>query len=238
MDDEAARERFGMIPLRAAREAGLAGCDYRVLIVIASHANERGFAWPSLKTIASLARTTVPKVSPAIKKLEAAGLLRKQNRVTARGDWNSNVYQVLLQKGVPTAGCGSRVVPSDGTGTAWGGNRTDQGTDQRTETPPPAREGSALDAYRPGSEFATWAAVYTEFEKHPEFDPFDPEILEDFRDYYRSEGKTSADLEAAFRRWVRKELRLRCSGRNRQVRRGSRAGLIETALNEVRRTDG
>jgi hypothetical protein len=58
MDDEAARERFGMIPLRAAREAGLAGCDYRVLIVIASHANERGFAWPSLKTIASLARTT------------------------------------------------------------------------------------------------------------------------------------------------------------------------------------
>src|ERR1700730_5984626 len=109
MDDEAARERFGMIPLRAASEAGLAGCDYRVLSVIASLANERGFAWPSLKTIASLARTTVPKVSPAIKKLEAAGLLRKQNRVTARGDWNSNVYQVLLQKGVPTAGCGSRV---------------------------------------------------------------------------------------------------------------------------------
>ena len=134
-----------MIPLRAAREAGLAGCDYRVLIVIASHANERGFAWPSLKTIASLARTTVPKVSPAIKKLEAAGLLRKQNRVTARGDWNSNVYQVLLQKGVPTAGCGSRVVPSDGTGTAWGGNRTDQGTDQRTETPlPRAREALSM----------------------------------------------------------------------------------------------
>jgi hypothetical protein len=50
--------RYARIPLRAATEPGLTLTDLRVLIVIARHANKERLAWPSLTTIATLARTT------------------------------------------------------------------------------------------------------------------------------------------------------------------------------------
>ena len=50
--------RYARISLRAATEPGLTLTDLRVLIVFAWHANKERLAWPSLTTIAALARTT------------------------------------------------------------------------------------------------------------------------------------------------------------------------------------
>jgi len=86
--------RFARIPLRAVTEPGLTLTDLRVLIVIAWHANKERLAWPSLTTIATLARTTEHKVTVSTKKLETKRLLRKHRRRAKHG-W-ANVYEILL----------------------------------------------------------------------------------------------------------------------------------------------
>jgi hypothetical protein len=68
--------RYAQIPLREASEPGLTATDHKVLLVIAWHANKKWLAWPSLRTIATLARTTEHKVTVSTKKLEAKGLLQ------------------------------------------------------------------------------------------------------------------------------------------------------------------
>src|ERR1700730_14952368 len=92
--DNEAGARFARIPLRAVTEPGLTLTDLRVLIVIAWHANIERLAWPSLTTIATLARTTEHKVTVSTKKLETKRLLRKHRRRAKHG-W-ANVYEILL----------------------------------------------------------------------------------------------------------------------------------------------
>src|ERR1700730_4823861 len=92
--DNEAGARFARIPLRAVTEPGLTLTDLRVLIVIAWHANKERLAWPSLTTIATLARTTEHKVTVSTKKLETKRLLR-QHRPGAKHGW-ANVYEILL----------------------------------------------------------------------------------------------------------------------------------------------
>jgi hypothetical protein len=204
MSDKADK-RFGKIPIWVAA-LGLTGCELRVLLALAGHANDERLAWPSLNTIAKLAGTTVPKVSLAIKKLEArGGLLRKRQRRTEHGDYDSTLYElfpdgmaVLPQKVVPTARGGRTVLtPAAERGTALGGSLTDQ---CGTEKPPTARE-SSLDAYWPDENIAAWAA-----EKVPEVrNPRDPEIVAAFKDRHRSRGTHLVDFDAAFRDWLRLE---------------------------------
>jgi hypothetical protein len=91
--------RFARIPLRAVTEPGLTLTDLRVLIVIAWHANKERLAWPSLTTIATLARTTEHKVTVSTKKLETKRLLRKHRRRAKHG-W-ANVYEILLDDPEP-----------------------------------------------------------------------------------------------------------------------------------------
>jgi hypothetical protein len=91
-------ERFAKIPLRAARMSELAASDYRVLIVIAAHAN-RGEAFPSLATIAELAGIDRRNAPARIKKLEHAGLIRRERRIDDQGDYGSTLYQIVLQGG-------------------------------------------------------------------------------------------------------------------------------------------
>jgi hypothetical protein len=125
LSDKANTRRWAQIPIWVAA-MGLSGCELRVLIVLASHRkrdDEKRIVFPSLKTIAELAVTTVSKVSLAIKKLEARGsLLRKHQRRTEHGDYDSTLYElfpdglfpdgmvVLPQKVVPTAHGGSTVL--------------------------------------------------------------------------------------------------------------------------------
>jgi hypothetical protein len=97
--DNEAGARFARIPLRAVTEPGLTLTDLRVLIVIAWHANKERLAWPSLTTIATLARTTEHKVTVSTKKLETKRLLRKHRRRAKHG-W-ANVYEILLDDPEP-----------------------------------------------------------------------------------------------------------------------------------------
>jgi hypothetical protein len=102
-------------------------------------------------------------------------------------------------------------------------------------SPSNGRARGSVDDYWPGEEIASWAAERPEFKEHPEFDPLDPEVIEDFKDYYRGEGKVSADWNASLKRWLRKELRYRASGRKRRNERQKAGSMMEAAVNEVRK---
>src|SRR5947208_753130 len=83
--------RFAAVPLRAAT-ARLSARAHQVLIVLASHANKQGHAWPSMATIAAEAGIDRCRVPAAVRKLETAGLLTKHRRTDGR----SNLYRVVF----------------------------------------------------------------------------------------------------------------------------------------------
>jgi predicted transcriptional regulator len=112
MSDKADK-RFAKIPMSVATMPGLAGCEFRVLIVLVSLANHERLAWPSLNTIAKLTGTTVSKVSLAITKLEAAGLLRRHRRQSEYGDYDSTLYE-LFPDGMGVLPCGGVPTPREG----------------------------------------------------------------------------------------------------------------------------
>jgi hypothetical protein len=150
-----ADKRFGKIPLWVAG-LGLSGCEYGVLIVLANHANEKRLAWPSRNTIAKHVKTTVRKVSLALKKLEAratdAGVrvLRRHQRRTEHGDYDSTLYELFPDgmgvgpyRALPRARGGTTVGPVEALpGRALQGPLTEkEGTDNLTEESEAAREG-------------------------------------------------------------------------------------------------
>jgi hypothetical protein len=72
-------ERFGRVPLRAASK-GLPGSALQVLIAICAHADRRGYAYPSLGTIAALTGIARHNVPRATKPLIAEGLIIREKR--------------------------------------------------------------------------------------------------------------------------------------------------------------
>lgn len=102
---------------------------------------------------------------------------------------------------------------------------------------PTARERggwSNLDEYRPGQEIVAWAS-----ETHG-LDATDPEFLNDWKDYCRAQDEVPADLDASYRRWLRKEKRYQDSGQRRPRREKSTArqrkqagSMIEAAIDKV-----
>jgi hypothetical protein len=86
---------FARIPIRGA-SIRLRGHDFRVLIAISGHANGDGSAYPSLARIAAVAGIDRAKVPASIRNLQGAGLLRVERRRDAHGDWDSSLYEILL----------------------------------------------------------------------------------------------------------------------------------------------
>jgi hypothetical protein len=97
--------------------------DIRVLIAIGAHADADGKAFPSLARIAELASVDRCKVPGCIRRLEAVKLICSQRRRDDAGDWNSTLYQVMLEvtQVVPLVATGVAVQGS--TGVAGDGNR-------------------------------------------------------------------------------------------------------------------
>jgi Helix-turn-helix domain len=93
---------FARIPHRVAAMSNLSGCDLRVFIAIAVHADIDGLAWPSMATIAAMTDIGRGDIPRSIRRLERAGLIRREGR---HGDAGANVYRILFV-GNP-ASCGT-----------------------------------------------------------------------------------------------------------------------------------
>ena len=102
--------------------------DLLVLIVVADHAHDDGTgAYPSVPTIAAMARLSVRGVRNALGRLEASGVIAIERRA-GRG----NAYRVLL---TPASGAG---VPRQmATGTQANGDTTPAHGDRNPGTPCP-----------------------------------------------------------------------------------------------------
>jgi hypothetical protein len=197
--------RFARIPLRAVTEPGLTLTDLRVLIVIAWHANKERLAWPSLTTIATLARTTEHKVTVSTKELETKQLLRKHRR-RAEHRW-ANVYEILLGDPEPPPKSDSAKSDSaslDGEPPLNSDSRTE---DSEQKESPTSRAGARergsfsndLDGYQPSAETVAWAS-----QKYG-LDASDLERINAFQDHWRAKGEIPRNLDAAYHKWIRKE---------------------------------
>lgn len=67
-----------------------------VLMALADNADDHGYCWPKMKTIAAKCSTSERTVQRTIKTLLAAGLLKKDARFSASGRQVSNGYTLAL----------------------------------------------------------------------------------------------------------------------------------------------
>jgi GntR family transcriptional regulator len=72
--------------------------DVLVYLALAKYAGKDRTCWPSIETIAKVARVSRSKAFECIRRLEARGYLRRAPRFTPGGQVTSNVYQLLETK--------------------------------------------------------------------------------------------------------------------------------------------
>lgn len=92
------KKRFARISIDAAADDRLTKSDYRVLIVIAAHANDRLECWPSQEVIKGvLGWKHNSQVSNAVKRLVKFGWLIKETRKAKKGHFGNNKYRIVLE---------------------------------------------------------------------------------------------------------------------------------------------
>ena len=91
---ERRRLPFTLIENIILEDQELGPVDVLVYIALAKHADADGTCWPSLATIARLARVCRSSAAQAIKHLEARGYLRRTARFRPDGGVTSNVYKL------------------------------------------------------------------------------------------------------------------------------------------------
>ena len=92
---ERRRLPFTLVENIVLEDQELGPADVLVYIAIAKHADSEGVCWPSLATIARLARVCRSSVAQAIKHLEARGYLQRTARFRPDGGVTSNVYKLM-----------------------------------------------------------------------------------------------------------------------------------------------
>ena len=92
---ERRRLPFTLIENIILEDRQLGPVDILVYIALAKHADSGGTCWPSMATIARVARVCRSKAFQAIKHLEALGYLKRTARFRADGGVTSNAYQLL-----------------------------------------------------------------------------------------------------------------------------------------------
>ena len=92
---ERRRLPFTLIENIVLEDQELGPVDILVYIALAKHADTEGTCWPSLATIARLARVCRSSVAQAIKHLEARGYLQRTARFRPDGGVTSNVYKLM-----------------------------------------------------------------------------------------------------------------------------------------------
>ena len=91
---ERRRLPFTIVENIVLEDQALGPVDVLVYIALAKHADAEGVCWPSMATIARLARVGRSKAFEAIKHLEARGYLTRNARFRPDGGVTSNVYRL------------------------------------------------------------------------------------------------------------------------------------------------
>jgi len=92
---ERRRLPFTLIENIVLEDQALGPVDILVYLALAKHSDGEGACWPSLPTIARLARVHRSSVAQAIKRLEARGYLKRPARFRPDGGVTSNAYQLM-----------------------------------------------------------------------------------------------------------------------------------------------
>ena len=92
---ERRRLPFTLIENIILEDQALGPVDILVYLALAKHADGEGTCWPSMVTIARVARVCRSKAFEAIKHLEACGYLRRTARFRPDGGVTSNTYQLM-----------------------------------------------------------------------------------------------------------------------------------------------
>jgi DNA-binding transcriptional ArsR family regulator len=231
----------------------LGHATFRVYCCLKSFANAEGVCWPSVSTIGTrlgMARSTV---SEHLAILARCGHLRSEPTSRRDKGRSVNLYRFAPMSDRPTGGMSDQPTAQFGSSDIPCRNSTappvgtaDIELDHQNITiqlsPPAARARGSLDDYFPGEEISAWAAGHREFirfagEHPPGLDPLDREIIDDFKDWHRVEGKSSQDWGASYKRWLRRELRLRTNGRRGRSGNEQPRSMLEVALDEVTRSE-
>ncbi len=92
---ECRRLPFTLIENVILEDQALGAVDVLVYLALAKHSDGEGVCWPSLTTIAKLARVHRSSVAEAIKRLEVAGYVKRTARFRPDGGVTSNVYRLM-----------------------------------------------------------------------------------------------------------------------------------------------
>ena len=103
---ERRRLPFTLIENVILEDQALGSVDVLVYLALAKHADGEGVCWPSLATLAQIARVHRSSVAQAIKRLEIRGYLKRTPRFRPDGGVTSNAYLLMpieAQKYFPIA---------------------------------------------------------------------------------------------------------------------------------------
>src|SRR5208283_3936170 len=92
---ERRRLPFTLIETVILEDHALGPVDILVYLALAKHADGEGTCWPSMATIAKLARCARETVARSLKHLEARGYLKRTARFRPDGGVTSNAYQLM-----------------------------------------------------------------------------------------------------------------------------------------------
>ncbi len=92
---ERRRLPFTLIENIILEDQALGPVDVLVYLALAKHADGEGTCWPSMATIARVARVCRSKAFQAIKHLEALGYLKRTARFRPDGGVTSNAYKLI-----------------------------------------------------------------------------------------------------------------------------------------------
>lgn len=87
--------RFAIVPTAVLRDPALTAQDKLVVTILVTYADESGYCWPAIKTLAVDAGLSESTVKRSLAHLEEIGVVEREPRFTHNGDRDSNGYWVV-----------------------------------------------------------------------------------------------------------------------------------------------
>lgn len=87
--------RFAILPTAVLRDPALTAQDKLIVTMLATYADENGYCWPAIKTLAVDAGVSESTVKRALVHLEEVGVVEREPRFTDNGDRDTNAYWII-----------------------------------------------------------------------------------------------------------------------------------------------